>query len=254
MLTILSPAKKLDFETGSTAQLHTFPDWLDRSQQLINKLKRISIPELRKLMGLSENLAQLNANRYANWTVNFGKATSKQAILAFKGDVYQGMKNETLSKTDLNFAQEHLRILSGLHGLLRPLDLILPYRLEMGTRLAMRGKKNLYQFWGDSIVESLNIQLKKLGSDVLINLASSEYSKAVNLDKCEGKLITPVFKDLKNGELKIRSLYAKQARGMMAGYILRQQITEPQDLKQFTEGGYRFTEKLSDNETWIFTR
>ncbi|MBL4586541.1 MAG: peroxide stress protein YaaA [Flavobacteriales bacterium] len=254
MLIVLSPAKKLDFETAVCTEKFTVPKRLDRSEQLINKLQRISKKQIRELMDLSNNLAELNIERYKSWNSNFSPDQAKQALLAFKGDVYQGMENETLTADDLNFSQEHLRILSGLHGLLRPLDLIKPYRLEMGTKLSVGGKKNLYQFWGSSVAEDINSQLQKVGSNVLLNLASNEYFKVIDLKVFNGRIITPVFKDMKNGQLKVRFLYAKQARGMMTSYILRNRIVEPEELKSFTGGGYRFTQDLSDTDTWVFTR
>jgi len=197
---------------------------------------------------------QLNAERYAHWTPDFNSGTTRQAILAFKGDVYQGMKNETLTPADLQFAQQHLRILSGLHGLLRPLDLIKPYRLEMGTKLSVKGKKDLYGFWTESVTVRLNEELARSGNDVLVNLASGEYFKVVNTKKLKARIITPVFKDMKNGQLKVIFLYAKQARGMMAGFILRNRINDPEELKAFSDGGYRFSEAESIGDTWVFTR
>jgi hypothetical protein len=254
MITLISPAKKLDHHSESCTEEFTIPEGLDRSALLINKLQRTSNKKLGELMDLSKNLVELNAGRYASWTDNFDEGERKQAILAFKGDVYQGMRNDELSEADLQFSQNHLRILSGLHGLLRPLDLIKPYRLEMGTKLAVRGKKDLYSFWGNEITERLNVALEDSGNNTLVNLASGEYFKAVNSKKLEGKIVTPVFKDMKNGQLKVIFLWAKQARGMMTGYILRNRINDPEELKNFSDGGYRFTEKLSDESTWVFTR
>lgn len=254
MITVISPAKKLDYETEVCTEEFTIPEGLDRSAQLINKLQKTSKKGISELMDLSENLAELNKERYDKWTADFSEGERRQAILAFKGDVYQGMKNDDLNPDDLQFAQNHLRILSGLHGILRPLDLIKPYRLEMGTKLSVKGKKNLYDFWGDEITDRLNAALDASGNDTLCNLASGEYFKAVNEKKLNGKIITPVFKDMKNGKLKVIFLYAKQARGMMAGYILRNRVNDAEDLKGFSDGGYRFTENLSDDTTWVFTR
>ncbi|TNF30085.1 MAG: peroxide stress protein YaaA [Bacteroidetes bacterium] len=254
MITVISPAKKLDYESQTCIEEFTVPEGLDRSEMLIRKLQKTSKKQLAALMDLSENLVDLNAERYANWTADFTQGQTRQAILAFKGDVYQGMKNDELAPNDIRFAQDHLRILSGLHGLLRPLDLIKPYRLEMGTKLSVQGKKDLYGFWGNEITERLNAALAASGNDTLCNLASGEYFKAVNTKKLNGTIITPVFKDLKNGQLKVIFLYAKQARGMMAGYILRNRINDPEDIKNFSEGGYRFDENLSDASTWVFTR
>lgn len=254
MITVISPAKKLDYESEVCTEEFTIPEGLDRSAQLINKLQKTSKKGISELMSLSDNLTDLNVERYAKWTEDFSEGERRQALLAFKGDVYQGMKNDDLNPDDLQFAQNHLRILSGLHGLLRPLDLIKPYRLEMGTKLSVKGKKNLYDFWGDEITDRLNVALDASGNDTLCNLASGEYFKAVNEKKLNGKIITPVFKDMKNGKLKVIFLYAKQARGMMAGYILRNRVNDIDDLKGFSDGGYRYTEDLSDDTTWVFTR
>jgi len=254
MITLISPAKKLDYESAICTKEFTIPEDLDRSALLIKKLQKTSKKQISEMMNLSDNLTNLNAERYATWTENFDEGDTRQALLAFKGDVYQGMKNDELTEKELQFAQNHLRILSGLHALLRPLDLIKPYRLEMGTKLAVNGKKNLYQFWGDEITNRLNSALEQSGNDTLCNLASGEYFKAVNTKKLTANIITPVFKDMKNGQLKVIFLYAKQARGMMAGYILRNGINNAEDLKGFTDGGYRFTENLSDENTWVFTR
>ncbi len=254
MITVISPAKKLDFSSKVQTSQFSIPQNLDRSGQLINKLQKTSDHKLGELMDLSKNLIDLNAERYAQWTGDFSQGQTRQAILAFKGDVYQGMKNETLTESELLFGQDHLRILSGLHGLLRPLDLIKPYRLEMSTKLAVGGKKDLYAFWGDSIATRLNADLEASGNDTLINLASEEYFKAAKTKNLKGRIITPVFKDLKNGQLKVIFLWAKQARGMMAGYILRNGINRPEDLKSFNDGGYCYTQALSDGSTWVFTR
>jgi cytoplasmic iron level regulating protein YaaA (DUF328/UPF0246 family) len=254
MITVISPAKKLDYQSELCTEEFTVPEGLDRSAQLINKLQKTSNKKISELMSLSENLTQLNVERYNSWTDDFSEGETRQALLAFSGDVYQGMKNTELSEGDVKFAQNHLRILSGLHGLLRPLDLIKPYRLEMGTKLSVRGKKDLYAFWGDEITNRLNEALTASGNDTLLNLASGEYFKAVNQKMLKGKIITPVFKDMKNGQLKVIFLWAKQARGMMSGYIIRNRINNPEDVKAFSDGGYRFTEELSDDSKWVFTR
>ena len=254
MITVISPAKKLDYESSICTEEFTIPEGLDRSEKLINKLQRSSKKAISTMMDVSDNLTELNMQRYSEWTADLTQGETRQPLLAFKGDVYQGMKNEALTPDDLRFAQDHLRILSGLHGLLRPLDLMKPYRLEMGTKLAVSGKKDLYGFWGDEITDRLNAALEASGNDTLVNLASGEYFKAVNTKKLNAKIITPVFKDMKNGQLKVIFLYAKQARGMMAGYILRNRINNAEDLKGFEDGGYRFTQDLSDETTWVFTR
>ncbi len=254
MLTVISPAKRLDFETEACTEKHTIPDALERSQLLINKLKRKSEAEIRELMGISANLSKLNVDRYASWSSDFSSGITKQALLAFKGEVFRGMSNDTLTSSELDFAQDHLRILSGLHGMLRPLDLVKPHRLEMGTKLSVNRKKDLYAFWGDSNVDRINEQLSAIGSEVLLNLASNEYFKSINTKKLKARIITPVFKDLKNDQLKVITIYAKQARGMMTGYAVRNRITRPEELKFFEGGGYRYTENLSDEQTWVFTR
>lgn len=254
MITVISPAKKLDYESDVCTEEFTIPEGLDRSALLINKLRKTSKNGISELMGLSENLTNLNVERYASWSDDFSEGETRQALLAFSGDVYQGMKNNELTDSDVKFAQNHLRILSGLHGLLRPLDLIKPYRLEMGTKLSVRGKKDLYAFWGDEVTNRLNAALEASSNNTLVNLASGEYFKAINQNKLNANIITPVFKDMKNGQLKVIFLWAKQARGMMAGYILRNRINNAEDLKAFSDGGYRFTEDLSDESTWVFTR
>lgn len=254
MIAVISPAKKLDYQSETRTNEFTIPEGLDRSKVLINTLQKTSNKDLGNLMGLSTNLVELNAARHAEWTSNFEEGETRQAILAFNGDVYRGMKNAELTEGELKFAQNHVRILNGLYGLLRPLDLMKPYRLEMGTKLAVNGKKNLYEFWGDEITDRLNAALEQSGNNTLCNLASAEYFKAVNTKKLNANIITPVFKDMKNGKLKIIAIHAKQARGMMSGYILRNGINDAEDLKGFTDGGYRFTENLSDEKTWVFTR
>lgn len=254
MLILLSPAKKLDYSASTINTELTLPDDLERSAKLIGALHKLSVKKIMGLMDLSEDLAQLNYGRYAEWDSNFTKGELKQAVLAFKGDVYQGMDADSMTADDLAFAQQHLRILSGLHGLLRPLDLIRPYRLEMGTKLAVGRSKDLYAFWGDSITERVNAQLSATKSDVLVNLASAEYFKAVKAKKLTAQIITPSFKDYKNGQLKSLFLYVKQARGMMSGFAIRNRITDTEQLKEFNGGGYRYTEELSDSNSWVFTR
>jgi len=254
MLILLSPAKKLDYTQPTITSAHTLPDELERSAKLIGALRKLSVKKVMALMDLSEDLAQLNHGRYAEWNADFTAGELKQALLAFKGDVYQGLDADSMTAGDLEFAQQHLRILSGLHGLLRPLDLIRPYRLEMGTKLAVGKSKDLYAFWGDSITERVNAQLSTLGTNVLVNLASAEYFKAVRAKKLKARVITPTFKDQKNGQLKSLFLYVKQARGMMSGFAIRNRITDAEQLKEFSGGGYRYTENLSDADNWVFTR
>lgn len=254
MLTLLSPAKTLDFDTPPTTTQFSEAGFLHHSAELVDVLKPYSPDEIGALMKLSPALSELNVQRYHDWQLPFNSANAKVALLAFKGDVYTGLEAEQFDQQQLDFAQTHLRILSGLYGLLRPLDLIQPYRLEMGTRLANPRGKNLYDFWGDIITEALNAELEHHTSRATINLASNEYFKAVKPKQLQGELITPVFKDEKNGQYKIISFYAKKARGMMAAYMIRQQLDRPQQLKQFDVAGYRYCEEDSSADTWVFKR
>ena len=254
MIAIISPAKRLDLKSEPTVSTSTIPEDLDRSEQLISKLRNTSGKKIKELMGLSNDLTQLNVERYASWTPEMTSENARQAIFTFDGEVYRGIDVPNLSQKDLNYAQNHLSILSGLHGILRPLDLIKPYRLEMGTKLPIRRKKNLYEFWGDSITDRLNAQLAQSKSKVMVNLASSEYFKAINFKKLNARVIEPVFMDLKNGQYKVLFAYAKLARGYMTGYIMRNQLTDPEDLKNFAMEGYRFSESMSEGDKWVFTR
>jgi len=252
MITIISPAKSLDFDSALPDITPTQPAFVEDSEQLIHKLRKFSSKKLAGLMGLSKDLADLNVKRYHDWVPEFTEGNSRPALLTFNGDVYRGLDAKNLDKAGLLYAQQHLRILSGLHGVLRPLDRIQPYRLEMGTTLAVGRKKNLYQFWSGSVTEALNEAMQAAGTDVLINLASAEYAKVVDFDKIRGRVITPVFKDLKNGEYKVVMTWAKLARGMMAGYIIRNRITDPEQLKGFDE--YHYSEPMSTKDEWVFTR
>src|SRR6056297_1331785 len=220
MLTVISPAKTLDFETPPITRKTTQPEFLDSAAGLVDEARRLSPGDIRGLMGVSESIADLNHRRFMNWQRPFDLDNAKQALLAFKGDVYTGLEAETLTSAQLAFAQKHLRILSGLYGVLRPLDLMQPYRLEMGLKFANSGGRNLYEFWGDRIAASLNRQLKKTGSPVLLNLASNEYFKAVNAGTLDAEVITPVFRDLKSGKYRVISFFAKKARGQMVRYII----------------------------------
>lgn len=254
MLSVISPAKKLDFETPTTQALHTQPDFLDRSRELIGILRGHSPQRLSELMGISDKLAGLNAARYAEWHTPFTPDNAKPAAQAFRGDVYVGLEAETFSDSENAFAQEHLRILSGLYGLLRPLDLIQPYRLEMGTRLENPAGRDLYAFWREALTAELDKAVAASGSRVLVNLASNEYFKAIDTQALEARVITPVFKDEKNGKLKIISFYAKKARGLMAAWMIRQRLNDPEALKDFAVAGYRFNAALSEADTLVFTR
>lgn len=254
MLAILSPAKTLDYESPCPAHRATQPKYLDDASELITVLRKKSRPQLSELMHISEKLADLNFQRYKAWSPPFSDDNARAALLAFKGDVYTGFDLSTYSQDDFRYAQKHLAILSGLYGLLRPLDLMQPYRLEMGTSLKTTRGKNLYEFWGDTLTKGVNRSLKASGSDVLVNLASKEYFQAVDPDRVQGDIITPQFKDLKNGVYKFMSFYGKKARGMMADFIVRERIEEAAGLKKFKTAGYRYNAKLSSGNDWVFTR
>jgi len=254
MLIVVSPAKKLDYETPAKTKAFTVPDYLDHSQQLIRILANFSSLDISELMHVSSKIAELNFDRYQEWDTKFTPDNAKQSLLAFKGDVYTGMDAESFKKGDFDFAQKHLRILSGLYGILRPLDLMKAYRLEMGTKLKSDRGKNLYEFWGEIITDGLNAQLKKIKSDILINLASNEYFKSVKPKSLNARIITPAFKEFKNGEYKMIGIYAKRARGLMSRYIIQNRIKDTEDLKDFGVEGYSFSKKLSKDDNWVFTR
>ena len=254
MLIVISPAKTLDYETPPKTKVFTTPDYLGHSQQLINRLRNFSSLDISDLMKVSAKIADLNFDRYESWKKPFTTKNAKQSILAFKGDVYTGLNAETFKSDDFKFAQNHLRVLSGLYGLLRPLDLMQPYRLEMGTKLETDKGKNLYEFWGSDITEGLNKQLKKIKSNTLINLASNEYFKSVKTKELNAEIITPAFKEYKNGEYKMIGIYAKKARGLLSRYIIENKLNDPEDIKSFNEEGYRFSKQLSKGNNWVFTR
>jgi uncharacterized protein len=254
MLIVVSPAKTLDYETPPKTKINTLPDYLDDSQELINRLRRFSSLDIAELMKVSKKIADLNFDRYEAWNKKFTEKNAKQAALAFKGDVYTGLDAESFSAADFKFAQKHFRILSGLYGLLRPLDLMQPYRLEMGTKLETDRGKNLYEFWGSKVTEGLNKQLKKTKSSYLINLASNEYFKSVKPKELDAEIITPEFREYKNGDYKMIGIYAKKARGMLSRYIIQNQLTDPEDIKSFNEDGYKFNKKLSTANKFVFTR
>ena len=254
MLTVISPAKTLDFDTPPTTRKATQPQFLQRSAELVADARAMSPQDIRALMGVSEKIAELNHARFMNWGTPFNLDNAKQSILAFKGDVYTGLEAQTLSSAQLNFAQKHLCILSGLYGLLRPLDLMQPYRLEMGLKFPNSGGSNLYEFWDDSITRALNTLLKKSGTRVLVNLASNEYFKAVQPGALDAEVITPVFKDLKGDKYKIISFYAKKARGQMARFIIDNELNDPAGMKKFKTGGYRYSKAESTARELVFTR
>ena len=252
MLIVLSPAKSLDLETPPTTSLHSTPDFLDHSAQLIERMRQFSPAEVGSLMGISDALSSLNVARYASWTPELTEA--RQAIMAFNGDVYAGFEARTLQSDQLDYAQSRVRILSGLYGLLRPLDLIHPHRLEMGTRLSTARGKDLYAFWGDTITDALNRTAGEQGAKVLVNLASEEYFKSVRPRQLTVPVITPVFEDWKNGKYKIISFYAKRARGMLARYAAVNGVRDPGQLKQFDVDGYGFVPDASNDTSWVFRR
>jgi len=254
MLILISPAKTLDFETPATTRSVTQPEFLLQSEALINELQALTPDGVSSLMNISEKLGHLNFERFMDWHTPFTRDNAKQAVLAFKGDVYTGLEAESFSTAELKFAQKHLRILSGLYGILRPLDLIQPYRLEMGTKFANARGKDLYEFWGTAITENLNKQLKSLKANTVVNLASNEYFKSIHRDQLDAEIISPAFKDLKNGKYKIISFYAKKARGQMAAWIIRRGITEPRQLKKYRIAGYSYCADMSTPATPTFIR
>ncbi|MBT8127866.1 MAG: peroxide stress protein YaaA [Gammaproteobacteria bacterium] len=254
MLITLSPSKGQDFDSPSLSKIHTKPESLQDSEQLIKVLRQYRKKDIQRLMDVSENIAQLNVDRYKSFSMPFTMKNAKQAIFAFKGDVYSGIEINQYKPADFNYAQQHLRILSGLYGCLRPLDLIQPYRLEMKTRLPNTRGDNLYQFWGDSITETLNKQLENQREAVLVNLASNEYFKSVKPKKLKGRLLSINFKETKDGKTRTVAIFAKRARGMMADYILRNRIEKSEEIKEFKLGGYRFSKALSDEKQWTFVR
>lgn len=254
MLMVISPAKTLDYETAPATQRHTLPRHLEHSQELIEVLRDKSPQEIAKLMSISDKLAALNVARFGSWSETFTSDNSKQALLAFKGDVYTGIHAEDFSEDDFDFAQQHLRMLSGLYGILRPLDLMQPYRLEMGTKLANPRGKDLYTFWGHHITGWLNEELAEQGNGVLLNLASQEYFGAVKPKALKGRLIETVFKDQKNGQYKIISFYAKKARGLMARYVIKERLQDPEGLKDFNLDGYYYDQASSSPDKLVFLR
>jgi cytoplasmic iron level regulating protein YaaA (DUF328/UPF0246 family) len=254
MLILLSPAKSLDTNAPLLTTKATQPRLAAHSAQLIGELQALSADDIATLMRISPKLAELNHARFQNYSPQFTAKNSRQAILAFTGDVYQGMALADWSTEDFDAAQQQIRILSGLYGVLRPLDRMQPYRLEMGTKFPNARGTNLYKFWGSRITELLNKDLKASGSDLIVNLASNEYFSSVKPKELNGQLITPVFKDEKNGTYKIISFYAKKARGMMADFIVRNQVQTVEGLKAFNNRGYQFDTEASEGNTLVFLR
>lgn len=254
MIAVISPAKTLDYETPVTVANSTLPEYATRSHELVSIMRKKSPQDIASLMGVSDNIAHLNYARYADWSEKFTKKNSRQSLLAFKGDVYVGLNAYAFDSGDFKFAQNHLRILSGLYGVLRPLDLIQPYRLEMGIKLANSEGPDLYQFWGSSITESLNRQLKGSNGGTLVNLASNEYFKSVDANNLDANIVTPVFKDYKNGKHKIISFYAKKARGLMAAWLITNRITDSSHISQFDLAGYKYSNQNSGDGKIVFLR
>lgn len=252
MLILLSPSKTLDYDSPLITPKYTQPELLHYTQQLIAYCQQLTISEIAQLMKISPKLAELNYQRFQNWQANSTLKNARQAILAFKGDVYEGLNVEDFSSYDLTFAQKHLRILSGLYGLLKPLDLIQAYRLEMGIKLQNGHNENLYQFWNNVITDLLNQQLE--ATECMINLASNEYFKVVKPKQLHCRIIEPIFLDESKGNYKIISFYAKKARGLMSRYIIKHQLSQIQDIQSFNLGGYQFVKQLSDENRWIFRR
>lgn len=253
MIVVISPSKTLDF-SGKSKGEHTIPDFLENSIELLKVLCKLTVSEIAELMDLSEKLAVLNYRRYHDFSIPFTLENSRQAIYAFKGDVYEGLDVEAFTQEDIKYAQSHLRIISGLYGLLRPLDLIQPYRLEMGIKLSNQNYKNLYEYWGNKITVKLNELLKTGGNNLLVNLASTEYFKVLNPKLFNARLVTPVFKERKNREYKVIPIFAKKARGLMASYIIKHRVENSDGIKQFRENGYGFNPNLSTETELVFTR
>jgi cytoplasmic iron level regulating protein YaaA (DUF328/UPF0246 family) len=255
MLIVISPAKSLDFSVQTNIKTNSVPPFLKDSNTLVNELIKFRPEDLSKLMNISAKLAELNYERFIKWHLPFTNENAKPALFVFKGDVYQGLDIQSLNEEDVLFANQNLRILSGLYGVLKPLDLIQEYRLEMGTKLENPQGKNLYEFWGDKITDEINKAIKlSSGEKVLINLASNEYFKSIQKRKLNYEVITPVFKDYKNGQYKIISFYAKKARGLMSRFIIQNRIEKAQEIKAFNLADYHYNEELSKDKEWVFTR
>ncbi|AWK82749.1 peroxide stress protein YaaA [Photobacterium damselae] len=254
MLIVVSPAKTLDYESPLVTEQYTLPELTEHSQQLIEVCRELTPMDIARLMKVSDKIAGLNAARFAEWVPTFTPENARPAMFAFKGDVYTGLAAETMTDEQIAYAQQHFRMLSGLYGLLRPLDLMQPYRLEMGTKLENPRGANLYQFWGNIITDKVNLALAEQGDDILVNLASNEYFKSVKPKQVKGTIITPVFKDAKKGQYKVISFYAKKARGLMARYIIDNQIDSIEKLKEFDAAGYYFVAAESTATELVFKR
>jgi len=254
MFIVISPSKTLDFEKPITSELYTQPDFIKESDLLIKPLRKLSVESIMKLMDVSPKLAQLNQERYYLWRPEFSPPTARQALYAFRGDVYIGLDADTLGTSEIDAAQKELRILSGLHGLLRPLDLIRPYRLEMGISLSVGHYRNLYEFWQKKITAKIREELDKCGSNLLINLASVEYFSAIDTKKLKAEVVYPQFREAKDATYKIVSFFAKRARGMMTRFILKNEIYSVEQLQAFDCDGYCYNGRLSQKGRPVFTR
>lgn len=254
MLMVISPAKDLDFQSPAPVTNHTLPDLIKDAGELAAICQKLTPADLSSLMHISDKLAGLNVARFASWHFPFDPEQAKQALFAFNGDVYQGLQAQTLNAGQIDYAQSHLRILSGLYGVLRPLDLMLAYRLEMGTSLANGRGTNLYQFWGERVTKALDVQLQQLNAPFLLNLASQEYFKVVKPKLLSKPVIDVQFKDQKNGQYKVISFFAKKARGTMARYVIEQQVDSIAGLKSFQADGYQFAPTESSERSLVFTR
>ena len=254
MLIVISPAKTLSFDKQELTTDYTIPKFLDSSEKLIVELQKYSPYDLSKLMSISANLSQLNYERNLKWNLPFNTENAKQSLIAFRGEVFTGIDVDSFSSENFEFAQNHLRILSGLYGVLRPLDLIQAYRLEMGTKLTNEKGKNLYDFWGNLITDEINKVIENQGDNLLVNLASNEYFKSVKKKNLKAEIITPIFKDEKNGKYKTISFYAKKARGLMTRYIIDNQLSEKEELRFFNKAGYMYNELMSSEKEYVFIR
>tara|TARA_B110000438_G_C15744972_1_gene620280 strand:+ start:34 stop:807 length:774 start_codon:yes stop_codon:yes gene_type:complete len=254
MITVVSPAKKLSSHCQARTDKYQNPEFINESHDLILQLKSLSPVDLEGLMGISEKLAILNWERIQNWNPNFSSNSTQEAIFSFKGDTYVGLGAESFNENEIKFAQDHLRILSGLYGILKPLDLMMPYRLEMGTKFENKHGKNLYKFWGDKLSNSLKSQLKKHDEKTIINCASVEYFKSIKNPSLDAKIITPIFKEIKLGKPKLISFFAKKARGMMARFIIKNKINHHNKILGFESDGYKYNQELSTETEPVFTR
>jgi len=254
MLAVISPAKKLDFETETTFSTHSQPDFLAKSKKLVKDACKLSRQDLKNLMGISEQLADLNFQRFKSFKPPFDLGNAKQAALVFNGDTYIGLRAKELSEEDLIYAQDHLRILSGLYGALRPLDLIQPYRLEMGSKFRNRDGNNLYDFWNGTVTKAVDAVVKEHTNPTVVNAASPEYFKAIDRKSLKAPVITPIFKEVKDGQARTLGMFAKQARGAIARFMITERIETPDELKDFNGLGYKYQPKLSEGDALVFTR